>query len=80
MKFFNKRGESVKLEGLGIYQPNIDLEGNVSVKYLLDGDIESALNAKGAYTGEIENRENIGKTSEELVEMWNKDHPDDLVS
>jgi hypothetical protein len=43
-------------------------------------DVESALNAKGAYTGEIENRDNIGKTSEQLVELWNKENPQDLVS
>ena len=29
--------------------------------------------------GNIINRENIGKTSEELVAKWNEDHPDDQV-
>jgi len=80
VKFFNKRGEGVKLEGLGIYQPTIDLDGNFSVRHRLDTDVESTLNAKGAYTGEIENRDNIGKTSEQLVELWNKENPQDLVS
>lgn len=80
VKFFNKRGEGVKLEGLGIYQPSIDLGGEYSIRHITDVELDNALNTKGAYTGEVENRNNIGKTSEELVEMWNKEHPDDLVS
>jgi hypothetical protein len=29
--------------------------------------------------GTILNRENIGKTAEELVMLWNKAHPEDQV-
>ena len=79
VKFFNKRGEGVKLEGLGIYQPSIDLEGKFSIRHIDDVELDTSLNTKGAYTGEIENRENIGKKSEELVAMWNKEYPDDPV-
>jgi hypothetical protein len=78
--FFNKRGEGVKLEGLGTYHPSIDLTGKISVAHILDGEIADALNAPGAFTGEIENKANIGKTSAELVEMWNKEFPNDLIS
>jgi hypothetical protein len=42
--------------------------------------LTSALNAQGAFQGEIENRENIGKTGDELVAMWNDANPDDMVS
>lgn len=80
VKFFNKRGEGVKLEGLGIYQPSIDLEGKYSIRHIEDVELDAALNIKGAYSGEIENKENIGKKSEDLVALWNKEHPDDPVS
>jgi hypothetical protein len=37
------------------------------------------INAPGAFKGEIQNRENIGKTTAELVALWNADHPNDPV-
>ncbi len=78
--FFNKQGQGVKLEGLGTYLPSIDTKGNISISHRLDTSIKNALNAHGAYLGDIKNRENIGKTNEEFIQMWNTDHPDDLVS
>lgn len=78
--FFNQQGRAVQLEGLGTYSPSIDLEGTFKVNHRADKALTNALNAPGSYLGEIANRENIGKTSDELVEMWNTDHPDDPVS
>ena len=78
--FFNKQGQGVKLEGLGTYLPGIDTKGTISISHRLDSSIKDALNAKGAYLGDINNRENIGKTNEEYIQMWNADHPDDPVS
>jgi len=77
--FFNKRGQGVKLDGLGTYLPSIDTQGTLSISHRLDSEIKNAINQTGAYIGEIEKRENIGKTNEQFVEMWNKDHPDDPV-
>ena len=78
--FFNKQGQGVKLEGLGTYLPSMDTKGNISISHRLDTSIKSALNAHGAYLGDVKNRENIGKTNEEYTQLWNTDHPDDLVS
>ncbi|MCB8920923.1 MAG: hypothetical protein H6662_04995 [Ardenticatenaceae bacterium] len=78
--FFNQRGEAVKLEGLGIYTPAIDLDGNIKVNHRADTALTNALNTRGAFSGNIENSENIGKTGDELVAMWNADHPEDPVS
>lgn len=80
IQFFNKQGQGVKLPGLGTYLPSIDLQGKLTVSHRLDREILNALNAPGAFRGEIANRENIGKTADDLVALWNKDHPDDLVS
>ncbi len=38
-----------------------------------------ALNTPGVFVGEILNSENIGKSSDELVDMWNAEFPDDPV-
>ena len=77
--FFNLRGQAVQLEGLGTYTPTIELDGTIGVGHRAAADIKNKLNAPGAFKGEIENRENIGKTSDELVARWNAEHPDDRV-
>ena len=77
--FFNKSGRGVRLEGLGTYAPKIGLDGKFGVSHRLDNHIRNALNVPGAFKGVIERRENIGKTSEELVAMWNAEHPEDPV-
>ena len=78
--FFNRQGRSVKFEGLGTYGPSIDLNGKLRISHRADSALPKALNAGGAYRGDIVNKDNIGKTSDELVVMWNADNPGDLVS
>jgi hypothetical protein len=78
--FFNKQGRAVKFEGLGTYAPSIDLEGNFKVGHRADTSLTKALNMKGAFLGAIENRDNIGKTGDDLVTMWNEANPSDPVS
>ena len=79
IQFFNKQGQGVKLEGLGTYQPKIDLQGKYSVLHRLDKEIENSLNTPGSFSGEVANKEYIGKTVDELVAKWNEDNPGDLV-
>jgi len=66
-------------EGSGTYTPNIDTSGAFDVGHRADQEIIKALNVGGAYKGVITNRENIGKTADELVAMWNTAHPTDPV-
>ena len=77
--FFNLRGQPVKLEGLGTYTPKISLDGKMGVGHRADVALKNGLNQPGAFKGEVENAANIGKTSDELVAMWNEEHPDDLI-
>ncbi len=65
--------------GVAIFTPSIDLDGDVEIKIKLDQRLLNAVNANGAYNGRTINAENIGKTSDELVMMWNTDHPEDPV-
>ncbi|MEW6028509.1 MAG: hypothetical protein AB1554_03390 [Chloroflexota bacterium] len=78
--FFNRAGRAVKIEGLGTYTPTIGIDGVLDMGYRADSALKNGLNTPGAFTGNIFNRDNIGKTSEELVAMWNAAHPDDPVS
>ena len=78
--FFNLQGTPVKLEGLGTYTPSIDTSGDLDCAYRADAAYLKAMNVAGAYTGIIENRENIGKTTQEFIDKWNADHPSDLVA
>jgi nucleoid DNA-binding protein len=77
--FFTRQGQGVKIEGLGTYLPKVGLDGTFDVSHRLDRAIKNALNAPGAFGGEIVNRENVGQTADDLVALWNADHPDDPV-
>jgi hypothetical protein len=66
--------------GIAIFRPCIDLEGNFSVSVRVDKRILSALNTQGAFIGNIKNSENVGKTTHEIVTLWNAEHPDDLIA
>jgi hypothetical protein len=65
--------------GVAIFTPSIDLEGNLNINVRVDKRMLAALNAPGAFTGSIRNSENIGKTSQELVELWNAEYPENPI-
>jgi hypothetical protein len=73
------RGHGVKLEGLGTYLPNINYKGVFDVAYRLDRRLKKELNVKRVFRGGIRNKKNIGKTADEVFEMWNNEHPEDKV-
>lgn len=77
--FFARQGSAVKLEGVGTFSPSIDLEGTFDVGFRLDTAIDGALNVPGAFTGEVTQRENVGKSTADLKALWNADHPTDLI-
>lgn len=72
-------GRAVKVDGLGTWTPTIGLDGTVSIQYLPDSLLNHALNEPGMFAGLILNPENIGKTSQDLIAMWNEANPGDLV-
>ena len=55
------------------------MDGRLDIQYRADPALINGLNIPGTFTGGIINRENIGKTSEELYLGWNEDFPDDQV-
>lgn len=66
--------------GVAIFTPVIDSHGNLSISVRADKRIATALNAPGAFTGKISNSANIGMSSEEIVGLWNREHPDNPVA
>ena len=66
--------------GVAVYTPSIDLNGDIEVKVKVDARIVRALNAEGAFRGHITHAENIGKSSDDLVALWNEAHPDDQIA
>jgi len=73
-----KEGRSVHT-GVAIFRPTIDAQGNLSVNVRVDKRITAALNVPGAFTGKVNNNTNVGKTTEEIVSMWNEEHPTDMI-
>jgi hypothetical protein len=78
--FFARQGAPVKLGGVGIFTPSVNLGGALGIGFRLDNDIDSMLNVDTLFTGVIKNRENVGKSPDELKAMWNEEHPDDIIA
>ena len=74
-----RAGRAVKVEGLGTWTPTIGLDGKLKIQYRPDPAFTYGLNIPGIFSGKIINRENIGKTGEELVSLWNEANPEDQV-
>ena len=70
---------AVRLEGLGTFTPGIDLEGKISINHRPDVALTNALNTPGFFEGDIIHRDNIGKQMDDLVGLWNEEHPEDLL-
>ncbi|HJS20595.1 MAG TPA: hypothetical protein VJ785_17750 [Anaerolineales bacterium] len=75
-----RAGRSVKVEGLGTWTPNIGMDGTLDIQYRADTALTNGLNVPGTFTGRILNRENIGKSTEELYDQWNENFPNDQVN
>ena len=77
---FCRSGRAVKVDGLGIFTPTIDLDGYFAIAFRADPAMSYGLNIPGIFSGTIVNRESIGMTSDELVAKWNAEHTDDKVT
>jgi hypothetical protein len=77
--FFAMAGRPVRVKGLGIFAPRIDLNGVLGINQKPDKWLKHQLNLEGEFTGEIVNRDMIGKTSDDLLARWNQEHPEDPI-
>jgi len=77
--FFNRAGRAIKIDGLGTYTPGVGLDGTLDVGYRADVALNGGLNTQGTFSGTFKFRENVGKSTDDLVAQWNTAHPDDPV-
>lgn len=73
-------GRGVKIDGLGTFTPKVNLKGQFSLSVRLDASISNDINKRKAFEGKIENREMMGKTTQDIIAKWNELHPDDPVA
>jgi hypothetical protein len=75
----HRRGRAVKLEGLGTFTPVMRMDGNLDILFRPHVELLRRLNNLSRFHAKILNRSNIGKSSADLIEQWNRDYPDDPV-
>lgn len=80
VRHYTVRGFNIQLDGLGIYSPGIAMDGTMTIQHRADRYLIKELNKPGSFRGEIVNREYIGKNGEDLVGVWNEEHPEDPIS
>jgi hypothetical protein len=77
--YYSTLGQAVKLPGLGTFTPTILLDGSYKVSIRPDPFLTQQLNGQGISRKQIANREHIGKSLAELIDLWNADHPEDPI-
>ena len=77
LKSFLSAGNSVRLEGIGSFAPSVDRNGVIRITYRPDKELLQELNSGHGFHGKIRNKDMIGKSDEEFIARWNREHPDD---
>ena len=77
--FYGQVGRGVRLPGLGTYLPNLRPDGTWNVEHRQDRELKNRLNRESHFSGTVLNKENLGKSPDELVALWNQIHPEDPV-
>jgi HU domain-containing protein len=75
----HRLGRAVKIEGLGTFTPVIRMDGSLDILFRPHVEILRQLNDWTKFYAKILNKANIGKSSQELIAQWDRDHPDDPV-
>ncbi|MGD8758681.1 MAG: hypothetical protein PVJ07_00355 [Anaerolineales bacterium] len=77
--FQNRQGIWLNIEGLGVFRASRRLDGGIMVNLRIDRNILNEMNKEGAYIGPQVNQAHVGMSVDDLIELWNGDHPDDPV-
>lgn len=73
------QGRSIKLDGVGTFFPEAGMKGDLFVSFRADSDLIRRLNDSGMFKGKIKNKNMVDKSTEEFIQRWNEEHPDDPV-
>ena len=77
--FYGCQGIPVKINGLGVFTPVMKADGTLRIGLRLDSSISKALNVQGAFTGSVINPGNVGLSMDEMIALWDDEHPEDPV-
>ena len=72
-----KAGRIVHLPNGTHFEPTGKKDGTININVRVQADLDNKVNS--GFRGKWINAENIGKTEAEIVALWNKDHPNDLI-
>lgn len=75
----HRNGQAVKIEGLGTFTPTLRMGGDLDILFRPEADMLRQLNDTTKFYAKILNKSNIGKSGDDLIAQWNKEHPDDPV-
>ncbi len=72
-----KAGRIVQLPNGTHFEPIGKKDGSINIGVRVNPDLDREVNA--GFRGKWLNSENVNKTEDEMIALWNKDHPDDLI-
>ena len=75
----HRRGQAVKIEALGTFTPTLRMDGRFDILFRPDPEMLRQLNDTTNFHARILNKANVGKSADDLVDLWNAEHPDDQV-
>lgn len=74
-------GATVKIDGLVSISPNMKVGGEVDLSLRADRGAIAGLNNPQLWTAaRVSNHENLSKSTDDLVALWNEKHPEDPVT
>ena len=79
LKLSLKAGQQVNLEGIGIFRPEISLDGSARVVMRMDKGLKQTLRRADELDGTVLRRENIGMDRAAIIARWNAEHPEDPI-
>jgi hypothetical protein len=75
----HRGGQAAKIEGLGTFTPTIRMDGSFDILFRPDPEMLRQLNDPTKFRAKILNKASIGKSADDLVALWNAEHPEDPV-
>ena len=72
-----KAGRIVRLPNGTHFQPIGKKDGSINIGVRVSPDLDKKVNA--GFRGKWANAENKGKSEDEIIALWNADHPADLI-
>lgn len=79
LMYFLRTGASVRLPGIGVFRPELRIDGEMHTVIRMDPKLRRNLAHVNDFVGEVEGREAIGVDVVAIKARWDAEHPDDPV-